>query len=62
MALTNEELNKRFSNPFKLVTYAIEMAKNGVRQGHGMRSHLATDVLANIAKKDMSEEEQQADE
>ncbi|MCH9610610.1 MAG: hypothetical protein S4CHLAM81_02280 [Chlamydiales bacterium] len=58
MALTNEKLNDRFSNPFKLVTYAIEMAKGRVSRGDGMRSHLATDVLHDISHDEDKEEPQ----
>ncbi|MCP5470249.1 MAG: hypothetical protein H7A36_07095 [Chlamydiales bacterium] len=56
--LTNERLNDRFSNPFKLVNYAIGLAKDRVMAGDGMRSHLATDVLEVIAdKEDMIQDE-----
>ena len=61
MALTNEKLNNRFSNPFQLVTYAIELAKGRVSRGDGMRSHLATDVLKNIAE-DAEKEEPESEE
>ena len=51
MALTNEQLNERFSNPFQLVTYAIELAKQQVGSGNGGDAHLASDILKEILEK-----------
>ena len=50
--LTNEKLNDRFTNPFKLVNHAIGLVKERVTVGDGMRSHLATEVLEVIADKE----------
>ncbi|MFZ0566268.1 MAG: hypothetical protein WAM28_08810 [Chlamydiales bacterium] len=47
--LTNEELNKRFDNPFALVSYAISLARLKVQRGEGMESNLTTDVLKMIS-------------
>ena len=55
--LTNERLNKRFTNPFKLVNYAIGLAKVRVGRGEGMRSHLVTEVLQTITDNEDSPEE-----
>lgn len=55
--LTNERLNNHFSNPFKLVTHAIHLAKEHVQAGEGMRSHLVTDILEEIADHNFMEEE-----
>ena len=58
MALTNEKLNDRFINPFTLVTYAIGIAKERVSKGEGMASHLATNVLEEIADYEEKDEEE----
>ena len=56
--LTNEELNKRFDNPFALVNYAISLATIKVQRGEGIDSNPANDVLELIAEgKDLIEEE-----
>ncbi len=55
--LTNERLNDRFANPFKLVNYAIDLVKIRVGNGEGMRSHLATEVLKAISDNDDIEAE-----
>ncbi|MCC5832323.1 MAG: hypothetical protein JJU12_04695 [Chlamydiales bacterium] len=47
--LTNEQLNKRFTNPFSLVNYAISLAKVRVDRGEGIDSNPANDVLELIA-------------
>jgi hypothetical protein len=48
--LTNEQLNKRFDNPFALVNYAIQLAKARVQRGEGLDSNPANDVLELIVK------------
>jgi hypothetical protein len=48
--LTNEQLNKRFDNPFVLVNYAIKLAKMRVQRGEGLDSNPANDVLDMLVK------------
>jgi len=48
--LTNEQLNKRFDNPFALVNYAIKLAKQRVQRGEGLDSNPANDVLEILVK------------
>ena len=66
--LTNEQLNKRFDNPFALVNYAIKLAKTRVHRGEGLDSNPANDVLELIVKgqdivgDDDDEEEEVAEE
>lgn len=62
-SLTNEQLSKRFDNPFALVNYAIGLAKIRVHRGEGLNSNPANDVLELIAKGlDRSEDEEEEDE
>lgn len=61
--LTNEQLNKRFTNPFSLVNYAISLAKVRLERGDGLESNPANDVLEMIASNrdqlpDLEEEEE----
>ena len=60
--LTNEKLNDRFTNPFKLVNFAIGIVKEQVGRGEGMRSHLANDVLEELANGGKEEEETEEEE
>lgn len=65
--LTNEQLNKRFDNPFALVNYAIHLAKIKVHRGEGMDSNPANDVLEMIAlghdlEEDLDNEEDEEEE
>lgn len=50
--LTNEQLNRRFDNPFALVNYAISLARTRVQRGEGLDANPANDVLEMIAKGD----------
>lgn len=48
--LTNENLNKRFDNPFALVNYAISLAKVKIARGEGIDSNPVIEVLEMIAE------------
>jgi hypothetical protein len=48
--LTNEQLNKRFGNPFALVNHAIRLAKLRIQKGEGLDENPANDVLELIAR------------
>ncbi|MFN0065763.1 MAG: hypothetical protein ACKVOH_05970 [Chlamydiales bacterium] len=56
--LTNERLNDRFANPFKLVNHAIVIAKQMVARGEGMHSHLATEILEQVADQEDAVEDE----
>jgi hypothetical protein len=65
--LTNEKLNKRFTNPFSLVNYAISLAKVRLERGEGLDSNPVNDVLETIASnrdmiEDLEEEENELEE
>jgi len=62
--LTNEKLNKRFTNPFSLVNYAISLAKVRLDRGEGLDSNPVNDVLETIASNrdmidDLEDEEEE---
>ncbi|NGX55646.1 MAG: hypothetical protein KR126chlam2_01285 [Chlamydiae bacterium] len=46
--LTNEQLNKRFENPFTLVNYAIDIAKGLIQRGEERDTNAANDVMEMI--------------
>ncbi len=65
--LTNEQLNKRFTNPFSLVNYAISLAKVRMERGEGHESNPANEVLELIAANrdrlaDIEEEDEEENE
>lgn len=43
--VTNESLNKRFDNPFALVNYAIQIARDKIGRGEIDSSNLANEIL-----------------
>ncbi len=43
--MTNEELSKRFDNPFTLVNYAISLAKTMILRGEEIDTNPAVDVI-----------------
>jgi hypothetical protein len=59
---TNENLNKRFNNPFALVNYAIRLAKKHVREGDWVDTNPANEVLELISSGDDEEEELETQE
>ena len=47
-ALTNEELNKRFENPFKMVNYAIGLAHDLIARGEERETNPIIDVMLSL--------------
>ena len=44
-ALTNEELNKHFENPFKMVNHAIKLAHQLIERGEERETNPILDVM-----------------
>ena len=49
--LTNEQLNQRFENPFKMVNHAINLAHQLIERGEERESNPAIDILMMIEHK-----------
>lgn len=58
-SLTNEELTKRFDNPFDLVNHAIDVAKHLVESGHELSEAQDRNSAVVVLKKVLKEQETQ---